>query len=961
MDTSASLHDETTSSSSVSKDVPRTDEKEFRPSKHTSLDIATITTLSTAQAASADDIATKRSEYSADNWTASIQNVTRKQFTLKEFEDIVYDKMCNSSCKDNCGQYTFISDSKCYCDDACLRLGDCCLDYEASCLSGPKVTRDNYAAILRKRKPPSVKCVEIRRETPQGNTLLMVSSCARSKLVTSTDTNYTIDLCEGHSVQNKTIATETPVMFRGVIYRNKYCAICNNPGNNLTNMITAAVLFKCANTTGTFSEQWQRQDSGSRHQEDISNCELQFNLSYIERLLHNNGRYNCRMENSATNLCNANVTYPWFDVDNLRATCQKYQANIYDISLKIPYRNPHCAMCRGVKDPSNLACSVVSEEMDMSMGIVSQIVETPFIRYSMCHFDLVFDHATGMCFKPTCPAGHARLRDKRCVKVNVTVPQLFSGKSDIRTYVAISSESYVDIEPITYAIGCVDSQQLYSDCITVKVFKKWNVVISNISTCCIQETLSRNFSEVVFKILTYINSFKDPSHLPEQQDIFAFNRDTNETSETCLKGSLHIRGDLIFLGDREVYPSTFPSMFKVPTTSQMYSVTEVPVILSWRMTNPLDKRLVASSVALVCEPDILSCDTVTFQADEYTNLGDSLLLYEGTPREIEIAERSVLRLESEAIVFCSTLLANVTGIPSEMTGDMLVQDRLTMTGNILSMVCLTFTMITYCMFEQIRTRAGKCVMNLCGALFCAQLSMLVSDGLVSYREACVVVAVAQHYAWLVSFLWMNVLAFDVSCVFADMKLSRGTRSTRRLVAFAVYAWGLPAVFVAVCVALAFYTDLPFSYRSKKICWISGPLANVYYFIAPVAAAITANAILFVRTVIALRHSLSVSSKARPERHRRSAFVIYIRLTSLMGFTWLFGFLANVEVLSFLLYPFIICNSCQGVFICASFSLTSRVRGMWRERFCVKHTRNTSDGSTSVNHATSPPHYKTTRL
>ena len=166
MDTSVSLLDETTSSSSVSKDVPRTDVKEFRPSKQTSLHIATITTLTTTQAASADDIATRRSEYPADYWTASTQNVTRKQFTLKEFEDIVYDKMCNTSCKNKCGQYSSMSDSKCYCDDVCLHLGDCCLDYEASCLSGPSVTRDNYAAILRMRKPRSVKCVASVTQTP---------------------------------------------------------------------------------------------------------------------------------------------------------------------------------------------------------------------------------------------------------------------------------------------------------------------------------------------------------------------------------------------------------------------------------------------------------------------------------------------------------------------------------------------------------------------------------------------------------------------------------------------------------------------------------------------------------------------------------------------------------------------------------------------------------------------------
>ena len=129
--------------------------------------------------------------------------------------------MCNASCKNNCGQYSSMPDSKCYCDHVCLHLGDCCLDYEASYLSGPNVTRDNYAAILRMRKPRLVKCVEIRREIPYWNTLLMVSSCVGSKLVTSTDTNDTIGLCEGHFVQNKTIATETLVMFRGIIYRNK--------------------------------------------------------------------------------------------------------------------------------------------------------------------------------------------------------------------------------------------------------------------------------------------------------------------------------------------------------------------------------------------------------------------------------------------------------------------------------------------------------------------------------------------------------------------------------------------------------------------------------------------------------------------------------------------------------------------------------------------------------------------
>ena len=332
---------------------------------------------------------------------------------------------------------------------------------------------------------------------------------------------------------------------------------------------------------------------------------------------------------------------------------------------------------------------------------------------------------------------------------------------------------------------------------------------------------------------------------------------------------------------------------------------------------------------MVGEPDIFSCDTVTFQADEYINEGESLVLYGGTSHEMKIFERNVLRLDSNAIVLCASLLFNLTTSISINHDDnkphISVQVILTVIGKCLSMACLAFTMTTYFMFEEIRTRAGKYVMNLCGALFFAQLSFQVSDAFLPYSESCTAVAVFQHYMWLVVFLWMNVLAFDISCTFAGLKPSSSVRNESRLRAFALYAWGLPAVFVTVCLVLDLYTKLPFSYGSKNMCWIVNCRAVLYMFGTPVAAVITANAVLFVRTVVALRRAMSTASRARPPKQQRSTFVIYLRLTSLMGFVWLFGFLANVDGLGFLYYPFLLCNTSQGIFICVSFTLTPTVR------------------------------------
>ena len=323
------------------------------------------------------------------------------------------------------------------------------------------------------------------------------------------------------------------------------------------------------------------------------------------------------------------------------------------------------------------------------------------------------------------------------------------------------------------------------------------------------------------------------------------------------------------------------------------------------------------------------------------------MLYGGTSLEVIIRERNILRLDSNAIVLCASLLFNLTGIGInhyDNNTQISVQVIVTLTGNFLSMACLAFTMTTYCMFAEIRTRAGKCVMNLCGALFFAQLSFQVSDAFLPYSEACTTVAVFQHYMWLVVFLWMNVLAFDISCTFADLKPSSSVPNTSRLRAFALYAWGLPAVFVGVCLVLDLYTNLPISYGSKNMCWIVDGRAVLFVFGSPVAAVITANAVLFVRTVVAIRSTLSTASRARPPKQQRSTFVIYLRLTSLMGFMWLFGFLANVDVLNFLYYPFILCNTLQGVFICVSFTLTPTVRKRWQD--LRSRNRNRKEISTS---------------
>ena len=58
----------------------------------------------------------------------------------------------------------------------------------------------------------------------------------------------------------------------------------------------------------------------------------------------------------------------------------------------------------------------------------------------------------------------------------------------------------------------------------------------------------------------------------------------------------------------------------------------------------------------------MSFDTVAFQADEYIAMGESLVFYNGTPQEVKILERNVVRLDWNAIVFCPLCILTLWGL-----------------------------------------------------------------------------------------------------------------------------------------------------------------------------------------------------------------------------------------------------------------------------------------------------------
>ena len=191
---------------------------------------------------------------------------------------------------------------------------------------------------------------------------------------------------------------------------------------------------------------------------------------------------------------------------------------------------------------------------------------------------------------------------------------------------------------------------------------------------------------------------------------------------------------------------------------------------------------------------------------------------------------------------------------------------------------------------------------------------------------CTAVSMLQHYFWTSAFLWTSIISFDTCVTFTSLTCNPGAANNRKRY---LIAWACPATYVAVCASVSFTCNTPtIVYGSREACFISKGV--FYYFGIPLIVCITVNVVCYTLTIIALRNAARNASKLRSNvnQNDQHSLLIYLRLSSVMGFAWVFGFAANF--VPYLWYPFIMLNTLQGVFICFSLVLSPASRKLWKQ-------------------------------
>ena len=312
---------------------------------------------------------------------------------------------------------------------------------------------------------------------------------------------------------------------------------------------------------------------------------------------------------------------------------------------------------------------------------------------------------------------------------------------------------------------------------------------------------------------------------------------------------------------------------------------------------------------------VSSCSYVKMNLSDFMFMNNSLLKHLASG----VLYRKFTRLE-DSVVICVEKDSHV--VRSKIL--IQVDNIFNMSTNGISMLGLLATIFIY-LKTSFHKLPSKCLLCLSFSLLVAQSMLFVAPVAEDSFTWCKVASFVMHYSFMTSFTWMNVMAFDVYYSFTQHFRQASSRGMAWFLKYSIYAWLSPLTIVVAAVLIDEYTV--WEYRPKyadPICWINDSAALLIFFLAPIALILLSNFFFF---ALSLKNiCMAYRSKAEDVKQRKPGqILIYLKLSVIMGLTWVFGFLGNVVNDDVFWTLFAISNGLQGLFVFLGFTLNPLIK------------------------------------
>ena len=262
--------------------------------------------------------------------------------------------------------------------------------------------------------------------------------------------------------------------------------------------------------------------------------------------------------------------------------------------------------------------------------------------------------------------------------------------------------------------------------------------------------------------------------------------------------------------------------------------------------------------------------------------------------------------------------------------------------------CLLF-LLTFFLFEDLRTFFSKLMVNFVLSILFGDILFLVGAPLFQYIRVdilCSVFAVAIHYLYLCRFSWMTVMGSELVRSFYNIKkLNKSADGNWKLLTlYMLLAWLSPLVIVIPTIIVNFTVEDSVNYGVGSSCWINQPIALIVTFVVPVGLSVIFNVIAYVAVMVMVGQirRRPMTSSLDPDHQKKQSwkdFRFAVALLTVTGLSWLFGFLALFSSdLSWAWYLFIIFNTTQAVTVLVAFLFTKKVFHLYGSLLCCSRAK-----------------------
>lgn len=306
----------------------------------------------------------------------------------------------------------------------------------------------------------------------------------------------------------------------------------------------------------------------------------------------------------------------------------------------------------------------------------------------------------------------------------------------------------------------------------------------------------------------------------------------------------------------------------------------------------------------------------------------------------------------------------------------LVNSTFSLVVTLISIIFLGVMLVLYCVFPELLTLPGKLTACLATTLMMTFIFSIIPLAGLQHEVICAVLAAINHLVTLACFWWMTSIAFNMAWTFGphSSSLVKAVNDTEAFRRYSIFVWGVSAAIVVPSVILdiihrrdasssadiaqpiiaqgteysqnqpvssSSFTSPEFPIYGKANCvWFQAPFwARLTFILVPYFISFIITAIGFAVTLVGLQRSRRVSEKIRKGSSERSLCLIYIKLSTAMGFSWILsvvtGFYPDSLELQYI-YTFL--TLLQGALLFLAFMANKRVYTMICQRMQPKFMR-----------------------